>query len=85
MTVNPGFGGQAFLPAAAAKVRDIACLRDQEGADFLISVDGGVDDETAARLARDGADVLVAGSFIFGHAAGPAGGIAALRAATAIP
>jgi ribulose-phosphate 3-epimerase len=81
MTVNPGFGGQKFLPAAGDKVGDLARLREQEGASFLISVDGGVDDKTAPGLARDGADVLVAGSFIFHAEGGPANGIADLRAA----
>jgi ribulose-phosphate 3-epimerase len=86
MTVNPGFGGQKFLPAAGDKVGDVARLREQEGASFLISVDGGVDDRTTPGLVRDGADVLVAGSYVFHHpAAGPAGGIAALRAAAAEP
>lgn len=85
MTVNPGFGGQKFLPATGDKVGDLARLRDREGASFLISVDGGVDDKTAPGLVRDGADVLVAGSYIFHHASGPPGGIAALRAAAAEP
>lgn len=84
MTVNPGFGGQKFLPAAGDKVGDVARFREQEGASFLISVDGGVDDSTAPDLARDGADVLVAGSYLFHHPqGGPSGGIAALRAAAA--
>lgn len=83
MTVNPGFGGQKFLPAAGDKVDDLARLREREGASFLISVDGGVDDRTAPDLVRHGADVLVAGSFIFNHDDGVSGGIAALRAAAA--
>lgn len=81
MTVNPGFGGQKFLPAAGDKVGDLVRLREQEGASFLISVDGGVDDKTAPGLVREGADVLVAGSFVFHAEDGPAHGIAALRAA----
>ena len=82
MTVNPGFGGQKFLPAAGKKVADLARLRDERKAKFLISVDGGVDDQTIPQLARDGADVFVAGSFVFHHKDdGPAGGIAALRRA----
>jgi ribulose-phosphate 3-epimerase len=83
MTVNPGFGGQKFLPAAGDKVGDLTRLREQEGASFLISVDGGVDDKTAPHLVRDGADVLVAGSFVFHAPGGPPAGIAALRAAAA--
>ena len=81
MTVNPGFGGQKFLAAAADKIGDLAALREREGAKFLISVDGGVDDRTAGNLAELGADVLIAGSFLFHHGGGVPGGIAALRAA----
>lgn len=84
MTVNPGFGGQKFIPAAGDKVGDLSRLREQEGASFLISVDGGIDEQTAAGVVRDGADVLVAGSFIFGHEGGVETGIAALRAAARV-
>jgi len=80
MTVNPGFGGQKFLPAAGDKVADLARLRQNEGGAFLISVDGGVDERTAPGLVRDGADILVAGSYVFHHEQGVAGGIAHLRA-----
>ena len=82
MTVNPGFGGQTFLPSAAKKVGELSELRASVGADFKISVDGGVDDRTAPGLVHDGADVLVAGSFVFGHPGGVAGGLSALREAT---
>lgn len=81
MTVNPGFGGQSFLPSAARKVGEVAALRRSAGADFKISVDGGVDSTTAPGLVRDGADVLVAGSFVFGHPGGVVGGLNALREA----
>jgi ribulose-phosphate 3-epimerase len=81
MTVNPGFGGQKFLPVAGKKVGDLHRMREEHGAKFLISVDGGVDDKTAPGLVRDGVDVLVAGSFVFKHPEGVAGGIAALRRA----
>ena len=83
MTVNPGFGGQKFLPGAADKIGDLARMREREGAGFLISVDGGVDERTAGNLVELGTDVLIAGSFVFHHASGVAGGIAALRAAAA--
>ena len=83
MTVNPGFGGQKYLAAAGDKVEDLARLREQEGASFLISVDGGVDDRNAPGLVEGGADVLVAGSFVFHHPGGVPGGVAALRAAVA--
>ena len=63
MSVNPGFGGQAFIPSAVDK---IARVRDMIGGrDIVIEVDGGVTAETAAPLVRAGADVLVAGSAIF--------------------
>lgn len=81
MTVNPGFGGQKFLPQAARKVADLNLFRQDTNKSFLISVDGGVDANTAPGLVRDGADVLVAGSFVFGHPEGIAGGIAALQKA----
>jgi ribulose-phosphate 3-epimerase len=79
MTVNPGFGGQAFLPSAARKVGELAQLRIEAGGRFKISVDGSVNVATAPRLADDGADVLVAGSAIFGHPGGVAAGVEALR------
>ncbi len=81
MTVNPGFGGQAFLPAAGRKVAELARLRAVWGASFDIAVDGGVDPQTAPGLVRDGARILVAGTSVFGHPGGIAGGIAALREA----
>jgi ribulose-phosphate 3-epimerase len=82
MTVNPGFGGQSFLPQAARKVAELSELRTESGVDFQISVDGGVDARTASGLARSGADVLVSGSFVFGHPGGIAGGLAALKDVT---
>jgi ribulose-phosphate 3-epimerase len=83
MTVNPGFGGQKFLPRAGAKVADVARLRTETGADFRIAVDGGVDEKTAPGLVAGGANVLVAGSFVFKHPGGLEGGLAALRHAAA--
>jgi len=79
MTVNPGFGGQAFLPSAARKVAELDALRRERGLSFRISVDGGVDPRTAPGLVADGADVLVAGTALMGHPAGPGAGLAALR------
>jgi ribulose-phosphate 3-epimerase len=84
MTVNPGFGGQKFLPAAGDKVGDLARLREREGAPFLISVDGGVDEDTAPNLVQHGADILVAGSYVFHAPGGPPGGIATLRQSVAV-
>jgi ribulose-phosphate 3-epimerase len=65
MSVNPGFGGQAFLPSAYAKVE--ALKRRVGGRPCLIQVDGGVDLDNARRLTGAGADVLVAGSAFFRH------------------
>jgi len=64
MTVNPGFGGQAFIPACMDKVAALADLRAQHNLDYEIEVDGGVDAKTAPLCHAAGADVLVAGSAI---------------------
>lgn len=80
MTVNPGFGGQAFIPACMGKVAALADLRAKEDLDYEIEVDGGVDPKTAPLCHAAGADVLVAGSAVM--RAGPDGyarAIAALR------
>lgn len=66
MSVNPGFGGQKFIPTTFDKVRRLDALRTQHNASFLIEVDGGVGDANAAQLVDAGADVLVAGSSVFG-------------------
>ena len=65
MSVNPGFGGQTFLPRSLDKVRDLAGLLRRRGSAALIEVDGGVDPDNAGELARQGADVLVSGSAFF--------------------
>ena len=80
MTVNPGFGGQSFLPACLKKVSTLANWRNREGLDFEIEVDGGIDVKTAALSRASGADVLVAGSAILREPkANYANAIAALR------
>ena len=79
MTVNPGFGGQAFIPATLDKVRQLADLRQKHGYDYLIEVDGGVNDKTVADCLAAGADILVAGSYVFGHS-DPAQAIQTLKA-----
>ncbi len=66
MTVNPGFGGQKLIPAAAAKVGEINRMLTEAGVTAEIEVDGGVDLATAPKLVRQGATVLVAGSALFG-------------------
>lgn len=65
MTVNPGFGGQAFLPETMDKVRELVVLREVNQLDFDIEVDGGIDDETIGIAKEAGANVFVAGSYVF--------------------
>ncbi|MBD5226985.1 MAG: ribulose-phosphate 3-epimerase [Bacteroides sp.] len=66
MSVNPGFGGQPFIEHSVKKVAELRRLIDSTGSKALIEVDGGVNAETGARLAAAGADMLVAGSYVFG-------------------
>lgn len=65
MSVNPGFGGQKFLPLALDKIARLAELREQMGLNFRIEVDGGVAHDTVLSVVEAGADMLVAGSAIF--------------------
>lgn len=65
MSVNPGFGGQKFIPGAIKKTQQLRQLITQSGSNALIEVDGGVNLETGKLLAEAGADILVAGSFVF--------------------
>jgi ribulose-phosphate 3-epimerase len=81
MSVNPGFGGQKYIPESTARVRRARALLDAAGSGADIEVDGGVDATNAAQLAAAGVTVLVAGSSVYGHPDGPAGGIRALREA----
>ncbi len=76
MSVNPGFGGQAFIPSAHRKIRDVKALVGDRSVE--VSVDGGVKADLAKSLVLDGATTLVAGSAIFG-AADPAAAVRALR------
>ena len=79
MSVNPGFGGQPFIPHSVKKVEELRRLIDATGSKALIEVDGGVNVATGAQLAAAGADILVAGNSVF-SAADPSGAIAALAA-----
>jgi ribulose-phosphate 3-epimerase len=67
MSVNPGFGGQTFIPRSESKVRAIRQLLDRAGARTSITIDGGIDLSNAARVVAAGVDVLVAGQAIFGQ------------------
>lgn len=66
MSVNPGFGGQKFLPGAVHKIRRLAEWRQREGLKFRIEVDGGIGPETVTEVVRAGAEILVAGNAVFG-------------------
>tara|TARA_B100000470_G_scaffold215905_1_gene198630 strand:+ start:203 stop:856 length:654 start_codon:yes stop_codon:yes gene_type:complete len=65
MSVNPGFGGQSFIDSTYQKVKDLKLLIDKYKSKALIEIDGGVNSENAIKLTEQGADVLVAGSFVF--------------------
>ena len=65
MSVNPGFGGQSFIEQTYEKVRELKALITEKGASTLIEIDGGVTDANTRALTEAGADVLVAGSFVF--------------------
>jgi ribulose-phosphate 3-epimerase len=66
MSVNPGFGGQSFIENTYAKVEKLKALINRKNASTLIEIDGGVTNKNAKQLADAGADVLVAGSYVFG-------------------
>jgi ribulose-phosphate 3-epimerase len=68
MSVNPGFGGQSFIPEALKKIAAVRKLIDESGRDILLEVDGGVKVDNIAAAAKAGADTFVAGSAIFGKA-----------------
>jgi ribulose-phosphate 3-epimerase len=75
MTVEPGFGGQKFIPHSPEKIRRLRAMAP----DIEIEVDGGIDSKSAPLVVKAGASVLVAGSSVFGHKGGIAGGIKAIR------
>ena len=65
MSVEPGFGGQSFIPSALDKIRELDKIRKEQGLSFLIEVDGGISSANAGEVFAAGADVLVAGSAVF--------------------
>jgi len=67
MSVNPGFGGQKFIPETVRKIRRLSDLRSQRGLSYRIEVDGGIGLETVAEVVRAGAEILVAGNAVFGQ------------------
>lgn len=79
MSVNPGFGGQKFIPQILDKTRRLRRMIEETGSKALIQIDGGVNLETGRQLVDAGADILVAGSYVF-NSADPAATIASLAA-----
>jgi ribulose-phosphate 3-epimerase len=80
MTVEPGFGGQSFMPSTMRKLRTLSATVRKTGLDVWLQVDGGITEETITIAAEAGADTFVAGSSVF-NAADPAAQIGRLRAA----
>jgi ribulose-phosphate 3-epimerase len=80
MSINPGFGGQSFMPSQLAKIARLREMIDASGRDIIIEVDGGVTPETAGRCLEAGANALVAGTAVFrGGPQAYAGNIRALK------
>ncbi|MCW5877751.1 MAG: ribulose-phosphate 3-epimerase [Anaerolineales bacterium] len=82
MSVNPGYAGQAFIPEVLPKVVALRQMLNALGSQALIEIDGGVDPQTIPAALAAGVQVFVAGSAVFGHADGPAAGLAALQQVT---
>jgi ribulose-phosphate 3-epimerase len=85
MTVEPGFGGQELIPKTLNKVRELDLLRREQGLKFRLQVDGGINRETAPLAVAAGADVLVAGTAVFGEGGSVRENLAALREAISKP
>jgi len=81
MSINPGFGGQTYLPASTARIARLAEMRAERGLDFIIEVDGGVNPTTIRAAASAGCDLMVAGTAVFNTQGIVAANIAALEAA----
>ena len=79
MSVEPGFGGQSFIPASLDKLREAGAMIEESGCDIDLEVDGGVNLKNAAEIKAAGANILVAGSAVF-HATDPAAAVMALKA-----
>ncbi len=81
MTVNPGFGGQQFIPEMLKKIARVRAMLDEAGSEAWLEVDGGINGTTTPLVVRAGARVLVAGSSVFGHPDGVRAGVEELRQA----
>ncbi len=84
MTVNPGFGGQHFIPNTLGKIRRVRQMIDAAKKEIELEVDGGIDPETAPKVVSAGARVLVAGSAVFAHGPGAAAALGQLREAAKV-
>ncbi len=84
MSVNPGFGGQSYIPTMTGKIARLRAMIEATGREIDIEVDGGIDVDTAPEVVAAGANILVAGTAVFKHKDGVAGGIRALREAAAV-
>ncbi len=84
MTVNPGFGGQSFIESMVPKIRRLRGMLDRLGSVAEVEVDGGIDPQTTPLVVQAGANVLVAGSAIFGTVEGIAGALARIRTAAQV-
>jgi ribulose-phosphate 3-epimerase len=82
MSVNPGFGGQKFIPGAVHKIRRLADLRLERGLSYRIEVDGGIALETVGEVVRAGVEILVAGNAVFGEGDPKSNAQKLLKAAT---
>jgi ribulose-phosphate 3-epimerase len=82
MSVNPGFGGQKFIPSTLHKLRRLAEIRSQQGLNFRLEVDGGISLDTVADVVHAGAEILVAGNAVFGGGDPRKNAQALLKAAT---
>ena len=83
MSVNPGFGGQKFIPYVVGKLRELSEWRAAHGADFKLEVDGGIGVENIGEVVRAGADIVVAGASVF-HTPNPPESFAELRRAASL-
>ena len=84
MSVNPGFGGQTFIPRSESKVRAVRELLDRQASRAVVAIDGGIEQSNAAAVVAAGVEILVAGTSIFGQA-DPARALRDLRAAAGGP
>jgi len=79
MTVNPGFGGQAYIPAVERKVAELRAMIDRSGLPIELEVDGGITDATIVGAAAASADVFISGSWMYGYPGGKAAAVELLR------